>query len=592
MDGPASFALAGADASASPKASELEEIHRKYYGALERRLEDWLLAQESMLERVLSQKLASMDMPMPLQNAEPLSDDNVDNAGECVEADVDDEVAEVKELKAHLITTPSGREVFESENLTERTWLQEKQKTLQTMVSGRTAKSPVDLFAEYNPWSNKKMFEGLAMEGISSILIFLSSAFLGFQMDFESLDKAPADGSIPFYFYVINHIFAYLFLLELLLRMTSQRLSFFNCSNMWNYLDMFIVITGLWETILDMVMWWGPSNAGGVSLGRANARLVRMMRILRIARLARVLRVVGMFRGLRILVQSILCTLKALMWSMVLLFLIIYVFAILFTQAAAEYALLRVQSADDPPDEVYDLLQKYYGTLSKSVLSLFMAVSNGMSWEPLCWCLSQVSAIWLFFFMIFICFVYFAVLNVVTGIFCQSAIDNAQQDLDLIIHGQMAAKNMYITRVKQLFQGIDADRSGMITLEEFHECLLNGRLEAFFDAIDMDTTNMWKLYKLLDQENTGVISIEDFVDGCLRLRGQATRIDVEVMMGEAKRGTQQVNETVTDVANRLSGLEDQFQKMKRNSLRTSRRSRPSTGSGGKPAICAEGKHEL
>ena len=40
-------------------------------------------------------------------------------------------------------------------------------------------------------------------------------------------------------------------------------------------------------------------------------------------------------------------------------------------------------------------------------------------------------------------FAFFAVLNVVTGVFCQSAIDTAQRDKDLMVEAVKSNKELY-----------------------------------------------------------------------------------------------------------------------------------------------------
>ena len=96
------------------------------------------------------------------------------------------------------------------------------------------------------------------------------------------------------------------------------------------------------------------------------------------AEVVRVFRVVKFFRSLRTLVQSLLGTMKALFWAMLLLALIIYIFAIVFTDAVIDHVQdLQVVKLDD------DVLEAYFGTLYDSYLTLFRSISNGVTWgEP------------------------------------------------------------------------------------------------------------------------------------------------------------------------------------------------------------------
>merc|ERR1712039_595881 len=209
-------------------------------------------------------------------------------------------------------------------------------------------------------------------------------------------------------------------------------------------------------------------------------------------------------------------------------FLIIYVFAILLTQAVTEHA---VENGNDL-DEV---TKAYYGTLSRSICTLFMAVSEGKSWGQMVFGpLSQIGHVWVALFLIYIAFVYFAVLNVVTGVFCQNALESAQQDLDMVLHSQLKAKNSYVERLQILFSSMDTDKSGELSPKELAEHLKDERVQSFFRAMDVDTDNIWRLWNLMDQDDSDILTFEEFVDGCLRLRGSATRIDVESLSRELK----------------------------------------------------------
>merc|ERR1719323_923632 len=144
---------------------------------------------------------------------------------------------------------------------------------------------------------------------------------------------------------------------------------------------------------------------------------------------------------------------------MLLIVILMYVFGIFFTESVNDATIERAVRNEA-------LLGKYWGTLGSSMTTLFKSVSGGLSWQeavdPLdgvAWHLSAV-------FSLYISFAYFAVLNVVTGVFCQSAIEGAQRDQDTVMTSIMANKKYHIEKVKALFQKIDNDGSGGITLQE------------------------------------------------------------------------------------------------------------------------------
>merc|ERR1712232_360338 len=106
------------------------------------------------------------------------------------------------------------------------------------------------------------------------------------------------------------------------------------------------------------------------------------------------------------------------MCTLGLLCVIIYMFATTFTHAVATHS----------GTENAEVLQEYYGTLIRSANTLFQTLSNGISWRSCAMALGEIHWVYVVIFALYVFFVNFAVLNVVTGIFCQSAIASAALD--------------------------------------------------------------------------------------------------------------------------------------------------------------------
>merc|ERR1711920_866928 len=123
----------------------------------------------------------------------------------------------------------------------------------------------------------------------------------------------------------------------------------------------------------------------------------------------------------------------------------------------------------------------------------------------------------------------FAILNVVTAVFCQSAINSAQLDKDLATMQLLDELNIFSEKLTGLFKSIDSDESGFITLNELEEVLSEPFANAYLESLGISTKDAWTLVKLLDHDKTGNIDIEEFVDGCMDLRGGAKAIHVATL---------------------------------------------------------------
>lgn len=347
-----------------------------------------------------------------------------------------------------------------------------------------------------------------------SLLIISNAIFVGVEVEYSAQFKT-ADH--PEAFWWIAVFYCVTFTIELALRVLAEGSGFVYKTNWrWNFFDSIIVAISLLELAMGDLAEKAAQQVPSI-------RIIRMARVVRVLRIARVMR---QFRSLRVLVHSVFNTLRSLMWTLLLLGVILFVFAILFTQAATQNFLFGTRQIPE--------LDRTYGTLGKSFMTLFQAISGGVSWRDITRPLGELHGAWEMFYLIYFAFTYFAVLNVVTGVFCQTAIESANRDHDLMAAAQLAAKQQYIRELKKLFHQVDVDSSGKVTLEEFEESMRDERLQAYFASLDISIDEAFSLFKLLDQDASHAIDIDNFVTGCLKLRGVAKSIDLAMMMYETR----------------------------------------------------------
>jgi len=368
----------------------------------------------------------------------------------------------------------------------------------------------------------RKIVASHNFELVFGLAILSNALLIGVEVEYTSSRKL-ADA--PIAFKVVQHLYAITFLVELVFRGLSESWSFFTGRHLlWNYLDLLICLFSLWEFALDASLIIGGSESNPRSTNMSNVRIIRLVRITRLIRITRISRLMRFIKALRTLVYSIIVTLKSLVWALLLIMLLIYVFGIFFTQTVLD-------SGYSGFEDSY-LIYKYWGTLGLSMTTLFKSVSGGVSWEDAVDPLDSISWLLIVVFYIYISFAYFAVLNVVTGVFCQSALESAQRDQDMLMQQIMANKQNHVKKVKELFQDIDCDNSGFITLQELESRMEDAAVQAYFNSLELDVHDAWTFFKLLDTDEGHTIEIEEFIMGCMRLRGPAKALDVARIMHE------------------------------------------------------------
>jgi len=164
-----------------------------------------------------------------------------------------------------------------------------------------------------------------------------------------------------------------------------------------------------------------------------------------------------------------------------------------------------------------------------STLSLYEAITGGISWGELLDALQPTGWFNMTIFLTYITLSVFVVSNVITGIFVESAMEAAKRDHQNVISENMAQKEASIGNIHNIFSELDCDKDGKMTLEEFEEAVANERMVTYLSVLGLEVADARVLYCLLDADRSGVLDIEEFIVGCLKLRGEARNLDVAMI---------------------------------------------------------------
>eukprot|EP00931_Biecheleriopsis_adriatica_P087691 TRINITY_DN62120_c0_g1_i1.p1 TRINITY_DN62120_c0_g1~~TRINITY_DN62120_c0_g1_i1.p1 ORF type:complete len:712 (-),score=126.29 TRINITY_DN62120_c0_g1_i1:87-2222(-) len=368
-------------------------------------------------------------------------------------------------------------------------------------------------------------------EFFSGALIVINAVFIGVQCEFlasradqEAIAGQPLTMTEPPIFFGFQVVFCIAFTIELGLRWAaSGLLNFFLLAGDdlgWNVGDVLIVGFSIFNLVLEIF----AAGAGG------NFSVLRVLRVVRVVRIARVIRVLRFFRELRMMIFSILGSMKNLMWVILCLFLTFYVFGIAFVSAVTAF----LETTEMRNEERFKPLVDHYGTLRRAILTLFMSMSGGNDWGMYFDALAPLPAVNSIMYLLFITFSVFAVVNIVTGVFVESALQSNSNDADILVQEELNAKKAYLDSMKTLFEEMDEDGTGVISYEEFEKRLEDERVEAYFSALKLDVSEARMLFQLLDYDQSMCIEYEEFVSGCWKLQGEARALDAKMMQYEVR----------------------------------------------------------
>lgn len=383
--------------------------------------------------------------------------------------------------------------------------------------------------------------ESVYFEVVFAIAILTNSIFLGVRVDMQD-DEPP-------FMQVLEYAYTALFTVELILRVRVIGFRAFILPKMmlWFYLDLFVVVSSLLEIAVELVVSSDDGARSSDLASMSNVRMFRVLRVIRIVKVIRVARLLRFIRALRKLVLSIAHTLRTVMWACLLLIMIIYVFALTIVQAVHAHTDLNKPEIKD--------LTYYWGSLPRSMLTLYMTISDGISWIIVAEPLTAVSGWLLLTFILYISFTIFAVLNVITGVFCEAALESARQDYELMIQTHLEEKDTFTEAVYAAF-GVEK-QSGedlQLSYKEFEQVFNNPNTSAYLAALELNSSDAWELFKLLDTDASAIIDVDEFVNGCLRLKGMAKAIDIAKLSYEQKIRQKRLHRFMTDVERKLDAM--------------------------------------
>jgi len=434
----------------------------------------------------------------------------------------DDENVTREDMEVLSIWRPSS--IFSRDNL--------------KIFSTRMRQTFVDRIAGYQP-NNRKLLSRIVLhkgfDWFSFLIIVVNSLFIGYTLELrirylwqkDTLLMQGADLSFQCW-YVI----------EVALKLYVHRVFFFlGKDRRWNMFDLFLVLASVYDQIAMFIargaVMFTEDNKGNEDGGGNNILLMRMLRVLRMARILRMLRVMRFFRELRLMLFSIVGSMRSLFWCFVLLALIIYVAALIFVQASIS-ALM-----DDEAVDSHDAIRLHWGSVVTSMETLFQSTTGGLDWGDAAGVFKTIptalSDMYYYLFMLYIGFTYFAVLNILTGIFVDNAIKHSSDDREHVVMEHLLKEQNFVKGMKDVFHQMDSDGSGAITLQEFMSEIDNPKIIRYLEALELSIQDAELFFRMLAEVAGGEVDVDTFVDGCIRVKGLAKGVDLQTLAFETKQ---------------------------------------------------------
>eukprot|EP00927_Polykrikos_kofoidii_P017276 TRINITY_DN17842_c0_g1_i4.p1 TRINITY_DN17842_c0_g1~~TRINITY_DN17842_c0_g1_i4.p1 ORF type:complete len:553 (+),score=92.70 TRINITY_DN17842_c0_g1_i4:63-1721(+) len=262
----------------------------------------------------------------------------------------------------------------------------------------------------------------------------------------------------------------------------------------WFVFDSFLVITMVWETWVVPCLCWLMAGSGRAGNPLQNSSILRIMRLFRLFRASRVLRLLRSFPELMILIQAMMAAMRSVVGTMALLFLVVYIFAILFTQMLKGSPTAQ-GCFETVPMSMNCLLLNSVFPDQKDLFQLLLDKS-------------------LAFYLINLLFMSLSclmVMNLLIGLLCEVVSEVSRVEKDSLLAFDLQQ------RLLEAMPLIDEDGNRQISMSEFRMIFANDQACRILNEVGVD---VYALVENVEYIFAGAsnLSFGDFVDMALKFR--------------------------------------------------------------------------
>lgn len=295
-------------------------------------------------------------------------------------------------------------------------------------------------------------------------------------------------------FQVAENFFCGYFFIEWTVRFMAFKRKRDGLRDRWFTFDSGMVLLMVLETWVMAVV--ALAAGGGGTGGMGNASVLRVARLLRLSRMARMARLLRAMPELMILIKGMVAAMRSVFFTLFLLVIIMYVFAVAFTQLTdgTQVGDMHFKSV---PDSMYTLL--LYGTLLDNVGPL----ADRLGRESL-----FLGAVFFFFVLLGA----LTVMNMLIGVLCEVVSAVAATEREEMLVGYVNRK------VRKIVEELDQDGGGTISKDEFVQILENMEAVKALQDVGVDVVGLVDFADVIFEEEED-LSFPKFMEVVLQLRG-------------------------------------------------------------------------
>lgn len=269
-----------------------------------------------------------------------------------------------------------------------------------------------------------------------------------------------------------------------------------------------------------------------------------LLRIVRILRIVRSVKLVRYFKSLILLLHALKRGMETIFWVGFLLTVVVFICAVF---------LCRILGKDDQfRHEVPDVHERFK-TIGDTMFTLFQIITLE-NWTDICLPSMKYDPGWAIFFITFIIFTNFTILNLFVAILVEHVMQLATKS-DIELMQKMEQEQRESSRkLRLVFSQADIDGDHILNVNEFRTMMELPEVKVMLKDMGVETDISW-LFDILDIDKSGFLQVDEFLDGIMTTRSsemsrQLMRIQYTII-GEIRRNQKGSLDSLRDAASCL-----------------------------------------
>mmetsp|Transcript_106822 Transcript_106822/g.276127 ORF Transcript_106822/g.276127 Transcript_106822/m.276127 type:complete len:812 (-) Transcript_106822:203-2638(-) len=336
----------------------------------------------------------------------------------------------------------------------------------------------------------QKIARSTWLEYTTLAVIIVNAFWIGWEIDQNTSDALP---DAPPFFQVIENLFCSYFTFEMGIRFAAFMHTWDALLDPHFAFDSLLLVLMIFETWVSYLFAAMIDGGGQAMNGTGVISLLRMLRLTRMVRLVRLFRALP---ELMVLLKGMTAASRSVGWTMSLLVIIMYVFAIAF----------RIITKGT------DIGEQYFSSIPAGMVTLMLPGLLPDNADPV-FEMGNAGIGFALLFMLFIVVAAITVMNMLIGVMCES----------VSVVASVEKEQLNVTYVKTELQNLmyrlDQDHNGVLSRKEIEKILLSPAASKVIAEVGVDVDGLVDVAEFHLFNEKEEITFPEFLELVLQLRG-------------------------------------------------------------------------